>query len=137
MDPIIDKEIQNLIDKEIGYHHRLEFIQKSLRNEKKIYNTDQKYLMKLLHQYSKEENILDRLEYLNPKVAKKTSKNIMDSSLKYCNNCKKMVNPVGPFNHGVWFWFLLLGIPGLIYYKIKGKRCPECTKKDWKINPKN
>lgn len=136
MDPIIDKEIQNLIDNERGDHHRLLFIQKSLREEKKVYNTDQKYLMKLLNQYSKEENILDRLDYLNPKVSKKISKNIIDTGIKYCNNCKKMVKPIGPFNHGVWFWFLLLGIIGLIYYKIKGKRCPECKKKDWKSNIK-
>ena len=62
-DPVIDKEIQNLIDDNIGDIKRLEFIQKSLREEKKIYNSDQKYLSALLAKYSKDEDILEHLDY--------------------------------------------------------------------------
>ena len=69
-DPVIDKEIQNLIDDNIGDIQRLEYIQKSLKEEKKIYNSDQKYLSSVLAKHSKDENILERLDFLNPKTGK-------------------------------------------------------------------
>ncbi len=73
MDPVLDKEIQNLIDGNLGDTKRLEFIRKSLQDEKKIYNSDQKYLMELLKEHSKDEDILERLEFLNPKKKKPTT----------------------------------------------------------------
>lgn len=69
-DPIIDKEIQNLIDSNIGDIQRLEYIQKSLKKEKKIYKSDQKYLSGLLTEHSSDEDILERLEFSNPKTEK-------------------------------------------------------------------
>jgi len=75
VDPVIDKEIQNLIDDNIGDKQRLEYIRKSLHEEKKIYNSDQKYLSELLVKHSKDEDILERLEFLNPKKTEKEKTN--------------------------------------------------------------
>ena len=133
MDPIIDKEIQNLIDDNIGDTKRLEFIQHSLRTEKKIFNSDLKYLMHLLHENSKDENILERLDYLQPKSKKPTH---LYKNQKFCIVCEKSVLPKREFSTGALLALLVLGIvPGLIYYGIKNKKCPICKNSKWKVLP--
>lgn len=140
-DPVIAKEIQNLIDNKIGDSQRLEFIQKSLQEEKKIYNSDQKYLSDLLTEHSKDEDILERLDFLNPKSTKKTtnltknSTHIVDTDLKYCINCKQIVRQERHFSKGVLLLFLFFGIPGLLYYFVKDKTCPLCKHEQWGVPP--
>jgi len=67
MDPILEKEIQNLIDNNRGDTGRLEFILSSIQENKEIYNTDQKFLIDLLEKHSFDENILDHLHFFNQK----------------------------------------------------------------------
>ena len=67
MDPVLAKEIQNLIDDNRGDHHRLEFLLESIKNNKKVYNSDQKYLASLLSEHSTDDDILERLDSLNEK----------------------------------------------------------------------
>jgi len=66
VDPVLEKEIQNLIDQKLGDSERLKFILESIKNNKKVYNSDQKYLINLLTTHSKDEDILERLDFLNP-----------------------------------------------------------------------
>ena len=121
MDLVIDKELQILIDNNLGDIQRLEFIRKSLREEKKISKSDQKYLMKLLKEHSKVKNVLKRLDYLNR---------------KYCAICEKSVFPERDFSTGALLILLLLGIiPGLIYYAVKNKTCPICKHDQWEVPP--
>lgn len=140
-DPVIDKEIQNLIDENVGDKQRLEFIQKSFREEKKIYNSDLKYLTKLLEEHSKDEDILERLDFLTPKPAKKTTTltenltHVVDTDLKYCTNCTQLVRQERHFSKGVLLLFLFFGIPGLLYYFVKGKTCPLCKHDQWGVPP--
>lgn len=89
IDPIIDKEIQNLIDSNIGDTQRLEYIRKSLQEEKKIYNSDQKYLSELLAKHSKDEDILERLDFLNPK---KTEKEKTGATTTFADNVEENTN---------------------------------------------
>jgi hypothetical protein len=65
MDPILEKEIQNLIDNNRGDIGRLEFILSSIQENKELYNSDQKFLISLLEKYSYDENILDHLHFFN------------------------------------------------------------------------
>ena len=67
MDLILAKEIQNLIDNNRGDTGRLEFILSSIKENKDIYNTDQKFLIDLLEKHSFDENILDHLDFFNQK----------------------------------------------------------------------
>lgn len=67
MDPILEKEIQNLIDNKKGDTGRLEFILSSIKEDKEIYNTDQKFLISLLEKHSYDENILEHLHFFNQK----------------------------------------------------------------------
>jgi len=67
MDAILEKEIQNLIDNKKGDTGRLEFILSSIKEDKEIYNTDQKFLISLLEKHSYDENILDHLHFFNQK----------------------------------------------------------------------
>lgn len=140
VDPVIDKEIQNLIDNDIGDTQRLEFIQKSLREEKKLFNSDQKYLISLIAEHSKVENILERFDYLNPKPVKKSESKKQAQSVyknqKYCAICEKNVFPERDFSTGALLILLLLGIiPGLIYYAVKNKTCPICKHDQWEVSP--
>lgn len=74
MDPILEKEIQNLIDNKKGDTGRLEFILSSIKEDKEIYNTDQKFLISLLEKHSYDENILEHLHFFNQKnIPKKES----------------------------------------------------------------
>lgn len=128
-DPVIDKEIQNLIDSNVGDTKRLEFILKSLKEEKKIYNSDRKYLSDLLKKHSSDDNILERLDYLNPKP-------VVYKNQKYCTICEKSVYPERDFNTGALLILLLLGIiPGLVYYAVKNKTCPICKHDKWQVSP--
>lgn len=141
-DPVIAKEIQNLIDNTIGDTQRLEFIQKSLQEEKKIYNSDQKYLSTLLAEHSKDEDILERLDFLNPKPAKKPESKkptrVVHKDQKFCAICEKSVFPERDFSTGALLILLLLGIlPGLIYYAVKNKTCPICKHDQWQVSPEN
>ncbi len=67
MDAILEKEIQNLIDNHRGDTGRLEFILSSIKENKEIYNTDQKFLINLLEKHSFDENILEHLHFFNQK----------------------------------------------------------------------
>lgn len=67
MDTILEKEIQNLIDNKKGDTGRLEFILSSIKEDKEIYNTDQKFLISLLEKHSYDENILEHLHFFNQK----------------------------------------------------------------------
>ena len=67
MDPILEKEIQNLIDNNHGDTGRLEFILSSIKEDREIYNTDQKFLISLLEKHSYDENILEHLHFFNQK----------------------------------------------------------------------
>ncbi len=67
MNLILEKEIQNLIDNHKGDTGRLEFILSSIKEDKEIYNTDQKFLISLLEKHSYDENILEHLHFFNQK----------------------------------------------------------------------
>jgi len=57
--------------------------------------------------------------------------------MKYCNNCKLMVEPKKDFNLCaflilalVWsFWIYI------IYYVLKSKKCPMCNSTNWGVRP--
>jgi len=144
MDPVLDKEIQNLIDSNIGDTSRLQFIKESLQDKKNIYNSDKKYLSDLLSKNSKDEDILERLDhYLNPKIIKnkptesKKPTRILYSTQKWCGLCDRAVVPERDFSTGALLILLLLGIlPGLIYYAVKNKTCPICKHDNWVKPPK-
>jgi hypothetical protein len=67
MDRIIDNEIQHFLDDDIGDSGRLQFIRKSLAQDKPLYNSDRKFLLMLFEKYSVDDGISHRLHYLNPK----------------------------------------------------------------------
>ena len=59
--------------------------------------------------------------------------------MKYCNNCKQMVEPQKKFNVCVFILLLLFTCVGwifyLIYYACKKGKCPMCNSKNWGIKP--
>ena len=58
--------------------------------------------------------------------------------MKYCNNCKQLVDPQKKFNACVFIvlLFTLLGwIFYLIYYAVKPKKCPMCNSTNWGARP--
>lgn len=57
--------------------------------------------------------------------------------MKYCNNCKLLVEPQRDYDTSILLILLLCcGIfPGIIYYAIKKKTCPMCTSTNWGIKP--
>lgn len=67
MDRILDNEIQNLLDSNIGDSGRLEFIRESLQKDKPLYNSDKKYIFDLISKYSSDDSISFRLDYNSPK----------------------------------------------------------------------
>ena len=71
MDPILEKEIQNLIDNHKGDEGRLEFILSSVQNNKELYNSDQKFLVNLLEKHSYDPHIFQHLKFFNPKIIEK------------------------------------------------------------------
>jgi len=58
--------------------------------------------------------------------------------MKYCNNCKQLVQPQKKFN-AILFIVLLFTIIGwffyLIYYATKTKNCPMCNSTNWGVQP--
>ncbi len=133
MDPVLDKEIQNLIDGNLGDNQRLEFIRKSLQDEKKIYNSDQKYLMELLKEHSKDEDILERLEYLNPKK-KKTVTTFADNN----NNSKSVSNKSEKPTTAWYLAPILVGLVGSFFMWLILKNndhldTPKMIRKGWII----
>lgn len=106
MDPVLDKEIQSLIEGNLGDNQRLEFIRDSLKTKKPLYNSDQRYLIQLLKEHSKDNDILERLDFLNPKKTEKKKPIVTYDTLpqeavlhpdqKYCVNCKQRVKSAGP-----------------------------------------
>ncbi len=51
---------------------------------------------------------------------------------RWCNNCKKIVYPEKVINNKILGVSLLFGIiPGISYYLLKEKVCPDCGKADW------
>ncbi|KKK41129.1 MAG: hypothetical protein Lokiarch_45730 [Candidatus Lokiarchaeum sp. GC14_75] len=56
--------------------------------------------------------------------------------MKYCNNCKQMVQPQKNYSTGLLIILLIcFGIPGIIYYLIKKKTCPMCNSTNWGVKP--
>jgi hypothetical protein len=57
--------------------------------------------------------------------------------MKYCNNCKQIVEPQKNYNEMVLIVLLLCCgiVPGIIYYLIKPKACPMCNSTNWGIKP--
>ncbi len=59
--------------------------------------------------------------------------------MKYCNNCKQMVEPTKKWSVVFLLILLVLGIlPGilyLIYVLFKAKRCPICNSTNWGKQP--
>jgi hypothetical protein len=57
--------------------------------------------------------------------------------MKYCNNCKQMVEPKKDLNAALLIILLICGvIPGLIYYLVKKKSCPMCNSTNWGVPPR-
>lgn len=142
MDPVVEKEIQSLIEQNLGDSARINFILECMKNGKKIYNSDKKYLTELLEKHCKEEDILERVGFVEPKPAQKpitqnkTSKPITHRDQKYCSICEKVVWPERNFSVGALLVLLMLGIiPGLIYYAVKNKTCPICKHDQWEVSP--
>lgn len=58
--------------------------------------------------------------------------------MKYCINCKQLVDPQKKFN-AILFIILLFTIIGwlfyLIYYAVKPKKCPMCNSTNWGVKP--
>ncbi len=59
--------------------------------------------------------------------------------MKYCNNCRQLVEPIKKFNT---IAFLLLccctcfgWIIYLIYYGLKASKCPMCNSINWGVKP--
>ncbi|MEJ2248777.1 MAG: hypothetical protein P8Y70_02995 [Candidatus Lokiarchaeota archaeon] len=56
--------------------------------------------------------------------------------MKYCLNCKQMVEPKKDLSMAFLIVLLCLGIcPGVIYYVIKKKSCPMCNSNNWGVKP--
>ena len=58
--------------------------------------------------------------------------------MKYCNNCKQIVEPLKNFNP-LLFLILCCTCVGWIfylsYYLLKSKKCPMCKSQNWGIKP--
>ena len=58
--------------------------------------------------------------------------------MKYCINCKQLVDPQKKFN-AIVFIILLFTLVGwvlyLIYYTVKPKKCPMCNSTNWGVKP--
>ncbi len=59
--------------------------------------------------------------------------------MKYCNNCKQMVEPEKKWSAILLIILLILGIvPGLLYIlyiALKKARCPMCNSTNWGVKP--
>jgi len=57
--------------------------------------------------------------------------------MKYCNNCKQLVEPQKNYSTGLLLILLLCcGIfPGIIYYLILEKKCSMCNSTNWGVKP--
>ena len=56
--------------------------------------------------------------------------------MKYCNNCKQLVDPKKDISVGLLvFLILCCTIPGIIYYIVKSKTCPVCNSTNWGVPP--
>lgn len=56
--------------------------------------------------------------------------------MKYCLNCKQMVEPQKRISAGFLLILLCLGVvPGILYYLIKAKTCPMCNSQHWGVKP--
>jgi len=58
--------------------------------------------------------------------------------MKYCINCKQLVDPQKKFNSCLFIvlLFTLLGwVFYLIYYAVKPKKCPMCNSTNWGVKP--
>lgn len=59
--------------------------------------------------------------------------------MKYCNNCRQMVEPQKKFNVCVFILLLCFTCVGwifyLIYYACKKGKCPMCNGKNWGVKP--
>lgn len=56
--------------------------------------------------------------------------------MKYCNNCKQLVDPQKKFSTGLLILLLICGVvPGIIYYVVKKKTCPMCNSTNWGVKP--
>jgi len=58
--------------------------------------------------------------------------------MKYCNNCKLMVEPKKDFNLCAFLLFALLCGSFwiyIIYYVLKSKKCPMCNSTNWGVQP--
>lgn len=57
--------------------------------------------------------------------------------MRYCNNCKQMVEPRKHLNVGVLLVLLLFGIiGGIIYYCVTPSTCPMCNSENWGVENK-
>jgi len=48
--------------------------------------------------------------------------------MKYCINCKRMVEPIKKLN---WLGLIFFGLLYVPYYLIKQGRCPMCNSTNW------
>ena len=59
--------------------------------------------------------------------------------MKYCINCKQLVDPQKKFNVLVFIFLLCCTLVGwilyLIYYAVKPKKCPMCNSTNWGVKP--
>ncbi|KKM05064.1 hypothetical protein LCGC14_1757930 [marine sediment metagenome] len=57
--------------------------------------------------------------------------------MKYCNNCRQLVDPQKNYSTGLLLILLLCCgfIPGIIYYLILVKKCPMCNSSNWGVKP--
>ncbi len=57
--------------------------------------------------------------------------------MKYCNNCKQLVEPVKKFNVVAFILLCCCTLIGwifyLIYYAVKKKKCPMCNSINWGV----
>jgi len=109
MDRIIDNEIQNLLEANIGDGGRLEFIRKSLQEDKPLYNSDRKFLVNLLEKHSPDKSISLRLDYDTP--IPQPSKTIPKK-----NNSSKKIKIL-----------FVIGITITAYFFIHGALIPICN----------
>ncbi len=115
MDPILEKEIQNLIDNKRGDTGRLEFILSSIKEDKEIYNTDQKFLINLLEKHSYDENILDHLHFFNQKnISKKETVTTFADNIQDSETCQDVIcNHKSKNKRNATVLAVLLGILGI------------------------
>lgn len=143
MDILIEREIQKLVDENIGDKLRIGYILETLKNKGKLYDSDKKYLQKILLEHSELDEIRDRLEFLdffetitNKENVKKVETRSVHFQEKWCARCQKSVFPERKFNVGAFVLLLFIGIvPGLLYYALTEKVCPICSKHNWDVPP--